>query len=164
CRSFIDQNVAGVFFAPIEFVSDKGETNRRILGALDRAEIPVVLLDRDTVPFPARSRYDLVGIDDVRGSYLLTSHLIQLGHRRIGFVARAGSAPTVDRRMAGYREAMWHAGLKVGRDWIRFGDPGDPEFVGGLIDSVNPEAIICANDITAARLMQTVIARGLRVP
>ncbi len=164
CRNFVEQGVAGVFFAPVEFTSDEGKTNQSILAALDRARIPVILLDRDTVPFPARSRFDLVGIDNVRGSYVLTQHLIQQGRRRIGFLARPRSAPTVERRIAGYREALWDAGATPARDWVRFGDPGDAAFVRAFLKAVRPEAIICANDITAARLMQVLFAQGLRVP
>jgi LacI family transcriptional regulator len=164
CRGFIDQRVAGVFFAPLEFTQDDGRANREILGAFEQAGIPVVLLDRDIVPFPERSHYDLVGIDNVRGSFLLARHLIGLGRRRIGFIARPRSAPTVDRRIAGYREALWSGGIAPESDWARFGDPGDREFVRNLIDQVRPEAIICANDITAAQLMQTLGALGVSVP
>ncbi len=163
-RIYIEQGVAGVFFAPVEYTPDEGRTNLGILDALDRAGIPVVLLDRDTAGFPSRSRYDLVGIDNVRGGYALTEHLTRLGRRRIGFVSRPRSAPTVDLRIIGYREAMRRAGLGPGPDWVRFGDPGDPGFVRGLIKEVRPEAIICANDITAARLMQTLGGLGLQVP
>jgi GntR family transcriptional regulator of arabinose operon len=164
CRSYIEQGVAGVFFAPLEFTSDEGKASRDILGALDRAGIPVVLLDRDTVRFPARSRYDVVGIDNVRGAYLMTRHLIELGRKRITFAGRPRSAPTIDRRIAGYREAMWDAGLNPARDWVRHGDLGDPDFVRALLKATRPEAIICANDISAARLMQSLNALGLRVP
>ncbi len=45
-QSFIAQRVAGVFFAPLELTSDKDAANRRIARALDRAQIPLVLLDR----------------------------------------------------------------------------------------------------------------------
>jgi DNA-binding LacI/PurR family transcriptional regulator len=163
-RIYIEQGVAGVFFAPVEYTPDEGKTNLGILDALDRAGIPVVLLDRDTAGFPARSRYDLVGIDNVRGGYILTEHLTRLGHRRIGFVSRPRSAPTVDLRIIGYHEAMRRAGLGPDPGWVRFGDPGDPGFVRALIKEARPEAIICANDITAARLMQTLGGLGLQVP
>ena len=126
----------------MEYASDEGKTNQDVLDALDRAGIPVVLLDRDLVAFPQRSRYDLVGIDNARGSYLLTQHLIELGHRRIGFVARPRSASTVDRRIAGYREAMGRAGLNSPAGWTQLGDPGDVGFVRTLIKDLRPEALI----------------------
>ena len=47
CEQYVAQRVAGVFFAPIELTPGMDETNRQIASALDRAGIPVVLLDRD---------------------------------------------------------------------------------------------------------------------
>jgi LacI family transcriptional regulator len=59
---------------------------------------------------------------------------------------------------------MWQAGLNPSPDWVRLGDPGDLDFARALVEDVRPEAIIAANDITAARLMQAMITLGLRVP
>ncbi len=43
---------------------------------LERAGIPIVLLDRCFEPYPDRSNFDLVGIDNHRAGYVLTRHLI----------------------------------------------------------------------------------------
>lgn len=163
CRGYVEQHVAGVLFAPIELAEDAGQTNLRILHELTAARIPVVLIDRDVAPFPERSHFDLVGIDNLRGGYLLARHLLDQGRRRIAFLARPGSAPTVDRRISGYREAISGAGLPFQEDWVHLGDPRDPVFVRGLLEG-KPEAVICANDITAAMLMQTLGGSGVRVP
>ena len=55
CRQLVARKVSGVFFAPLELTPEKDAINRRIANVLDRAGIPVVLLDRDLVPYPARS-------------------------------------------------------------------------------------------------------------
>ena len=106
CQQYISRKVAGVFFAPVEFSAHRNQANHRIVAALDRARIPVVLLDRCLEPYPRRSKYDLVGIDNRRTAYLATEHLITAGAKRIVFLARPNSAPTVDARIAGYREAL----------------------------------------------------------
>lgn len=121
--------MAGVFYAPIERTDDEGRASQHILAELAAARIPVVLFDRDTVAFPERSAYDLVALENHRGGYLLAQHLLRLGRRRICFVARPRSAPTVERRTAGYREAMWQAGQLVDPSWIRYGDPQNLDFV-----------------------------------
>src|ERR1700722_10929524 len=90
CHQYIARKVSGVFFAPLERTPDKDGVNREIGALLDKARIPVVLLDRCFLPFPRRSRHDLVGIDNRRAAYLGLS----------------GAAPTVDARVAGYREAL----------------------------------------------------------
>ena len=72
CRQLVAKKVSGVFFAPLELTPQKDAINRAIAEALDRAGIPVVLLDRDLVSYPERSRYDLVGIDNRRAGYAIT--------------------------------------------------------------------------------------------
>ena len=105
-QSFISQKVAGVFFAPLELDSDKDAANRRLARALDRAQIPFVLLDRCYLPYPERSKHDLVGVDNRRAGYLATSHLIGLGAVRLVFFAGEHAANTVDARITGFYEAL----------------------------------------------------------
>src|SRR6185312_13869938 len=163
CRGFIERGTAGVFFAPIEFV-DEAETNAHILNQLTQAGIPVVLLDRDAAPFPERSRFDIVGIDNVRGAVVLTQHLIATGRKRICFLARKHSAPTVDLRKSGFREALWRAERTIDTADIGEGDPLDVDFVRRFIRARHPDAIVCANDMTAAALLQTLAELKVSVP
>src|SRR5450432_3273947 len=98
CQQYIDRQVSGVFFAPLEFTPGRDEMNRRIARALDEARIPVILLDRTVVPYPGRGHHDLVGIDNRRAGYLVTEHLLALGARRLAFVAVPDAAATVEAR------------------------------------------------------------------
>jgi LacI family transcriptional regulator len=131
---------------------------------LRQAGIPVVLLDRDVLPFPNRSDFDIVGIDNLAGGYLLAEHLIKLGCKRLAFVARPHSAPTVDARIAGAREALVRHRLEAPRNWVHLGDPGNPKFVRGLTAGRQWDAFICANDHTAAVLLRSLEREKLRVP
>ena len=76
CRQLIAKRVSGVFFAPLELTPQKDAINRSVAESLDKAGIPVVLLDRDLFSYPERSHYDLVGIDNRRAGYIVTKHLI----------------------------------------------------------------------------------------
>jgi LacI family transcriptional regulator len=163
CLSYIRQTVAGVFFAPLELTEDKDRINRSVIGALETAGIPIVLLDRDSVPFPRRSHFDLVGIDNRRAGFLITDHLITLGCRRIDFLARPGSAPTVLLRIAGYREALLNRGITPDPGWVHSGEPADERSVGRMVAG-GATAVICANDLTAAQLMRTLDTLGCGVP
>ncbi len=164
CHHYIAQKVSGVFFAPLEFTPHKDACNRRIAAALDRAGIPIVLLDRCIAAYPERSRYDLVGIDNRRAGFQITRHLVQLGAKRIAFVAKPFSAPTVEARISGYREALYCAGLVISENLVLFGDPEDTAFIRNLLHHYNPDAIVCANDLTAAKLMHGLLDLGLRIP
>ncbi len=164
CEQFIQRQVEGVVFASFELSADNETVNERIATRLRDAGIQVVLLDRDLRAFPSRSDFDLVGVDNLAGGYLLAEHLVRLGCRRIAFVARPHSASSVDIRIAGVREALLRHKIELRPDWVSWGDPADLKFVrkltaGGLFD-----AFICANDHTAAVLMRTLEQLKLGVP
>jgi DNA-binding LacI/PurR family transcriptional regulator len=164
CRQYIDRGVSGVFFAPLELTNPKDDVNSRIADALDAAGIPIVLLDRTVTAYPRRGHHDLVGIDNRRAGYVVTEHLLGLGARRIAFVARPSTAATLGAREAGYREAlhMWDA--PTDRALVHRLDPEEGREVRTLMESARPDAIVCANDRTAARLMRTLLRLDFRVP
>lgn len=164
CQQFVAQRVSGVFFAPLELTPVKDDVNRKIVAALNQAGIPVVLLDRCLEAFPMRSQYDLVGVDNRRTGYAATRHLVKAGARRIGFLGKQYSASTVDARIAGYREALIAAGLLGQEDLVTRGDPADMDLMRRMLDKNRPDAILCANDHTAATLMQSLSRLGRRVP
>ncbi|MBZ5723853.1 MAG: GntR family transcriptional regulator [Acidobacteriia bacterium] len=164
CRQFIDRNVAGVFFAPLERSAESGEANRRIVAALESARIPVVLLDRCILPYPQRSKHDLVGIDNRRAGYTITAHLLELGCRRIAFAAYPDSAPTVEARMAGYREALAAYGAPVESALVWRLNPAAADEVGAMLKAARAQAFVCANDRTAGQLMRTLMDLGHRIP
>ena len=163
CRQLIAKKVSGVFFAPLELTPQKDAINRGITDALDQAGIPVVLLDRDLVSYPDRSHYDLVGIDNRRAGYAITKYLIRCGCTRLVFLGRPGSAPTVDARAAGYREALASANLEFAGQVCRI-DPEDRAGIQDLLDRLHPDGFICANDFTAAHLLRTLTDLHLKVP
>ncbi|HXR40693.1 MAG TPA: GntR family transcriptional regulator [Terracidiphilus sp.] len=162
--SFIRQQVAGVFFAPLEMSGDKDAANRRVARDLERAQIPVVLLDRCYMPYPERSAHDLVGVDNRRAGYVAAAHLLQLGARRLAFLGEPNAAGTVDARITGFYEALRNFGVQVDKNPAWRGSPQDEALVRRLLDTLRPEGIVCANDLTAARLMQTLIGLGVRIP
>ncbi len=163
CRQYISQRVSGVFFAPTEFSESRDQSNRHLISMLESAAIPVVLLDRDFEGYPDRSHFDLVGIDNHRAGYVLTRHLLEAGANRVVFAMRRNSAPTVDARAAGYRNALY-ALCPDATPAIFSSDFEDISEVQRMIKSHRPDAVVCANDVTAARLMQMLISLGLRVP
>ena len=164
CDRFIERGVAGVFFVPFEHQADREAANRRITSRLRQAGIPVVLLDRDIVAFPNRSAFDLVGVDNFAGGYLLAEHLIKLGLRRLAYVMRPFTASTVDARIAGARVAMLTHGLDVPRQFVHSGDPGDLKFVRSFAQARKLDAVLCTSDHIAAQLLQSLNRIGVRVP
>jgi len=164
CQQYIDQQVSGVFFAPLEFGPRRDGVNRRVLKALKAARIPVVLLDRCVLEYPARCEHDIVGLDNRRAGYMMTEHLIQSGAKRVGFFAREGSAETVDDRIAGCREALFAHGLTLPTTRVIHAEPSDTTAIANALERERFDALLCANDYTAARLMRSLHTLGVRVP
>ncbi|MEO5922358.1 MAG: substrate-binding domain-containing protein [Bryobacteraceae bacterium] len=163
CRQLVAKKVSGVFFAPLELTAQKDAINRGVSEVLDKAGIPMVLLDRDLVSYPERSKYDLVGIDNRRAGYAITQHLIRCGCRRLVFVGRPGSAPTVDARISGYRDAVSDASLDLEAQVCRI-DPDDHTHLQEILNSLRPDGFVCANDFTAAHVLKTLTDLGVNVP
>ncbi|WP_348266446.1 GntR family transcriptional regulator [Edaphobacter paludis] len=164
CEHYIEQRVTGVFFAPVEFGPRRDQVNRRVLKALRSARIPVVLLDRCVLDYPARSEYDIVGLDNRRAGYVMTDHLIRQGAKRVGFFAVEGSAETVDDRIVGYREALHASGMPVDPEMVLRAEPTDAAMLSSRIAEKKIDALLCANDLTAAHVMRTLLGLGMRIP
>jgi LacI family transcriptional regulator len=164
CKQFIEREISGVFLAPAELQPGQEQANSKLAESLREAGIPVVLIDRDLLDFPRRSDFDLVGIDNVTGGFMVAEHLIKLGCRKIQFVVRPLSAATVDARIAGIREALVRHRIEPDPDWIRTGDPADLKFVRSLVAGRQADAFICANDDTAAVLLRAMESQGVRAP
>jgi len=163
-QHFISQKVSGIFFAPLELIADKDTANRRIMRILERARIPTVLLDRCYLPYPERSAHDLVGIDNRRTGHIITEHLLRHGLTRLAFLAEIDSASTVEARITGFYEALRKHGIRLETDPIWRGRAQDLEFIRKMLERSRPEGIVCANDVTAARLMQSLISLKRAIP
>ena len=165
CEQFIARRVCGVFFAPFELTRQKeGREPAAWAKRCGRRAFRWCCSIATSLPFPNRSDFDLVGIDNVAGGYLLAEHLIKLGCKRIAFIARPHSAPTVEARIAGAREALFRHRLEAPRNWVHFGDPADAKFVRGLVAGRQWDAFICANDHTAAVLLRSLEQAKLKIP
>ncbi len=165
CGQYIRKRVAGVFFAPLENGERPRETNLAIVSQLEAARIPIVLLDRCVAPYPGRTPHDLVGIDNRRAGYMAAGHLLDLGVRHVALVAHTGSAPTVQARIAGFREALLANGIGLERGPVWQVEAIAEETVRPMLGH-KPEGrgFVCANDRTAGQLMQVLLGMGYRIP
>ena len=161
CAQLVAKKVSGVFFAPLELTGEKDAINRRIADVFDRAAHSARAARSRSGSYPDRSQYDLVGIDNRRAGYTITAHLLKAGCRRIVFIGRPRSAPTVDARISGYREAM--ADARRDSHICRI-DPEDVTEVKRILKTIRPDGFVCANDFTAAQLLKTLNALGVAVP
>jgi len=134
------------------------------LPVLAEMKIPIVLINSH---HPGEFMYS-VAIDQIAASRAATKFLIQLGHRRIGYIADRFGAQSNAGRLAGYREALESFDIPYVPELVAQGD-SLPE--GGLhaaeqLLSLNerPTALFCYNDMTAIGALSAAHIHGLRVP
>jgi len=155
--------VRGVVFAPLENIENREAFNLEVVKSFRRANIAVVLVDRDTTDFPLRSDCDLVAMDNFHAGYELGLHLAAIGSQRIAFMARPAYPSSTDQRLAGLTESLRRSGLATPEFLVS--EPENPEFVRRLkFNSGAYDACVCSNDMTAARLLQTAQTSGYQVP
>jgi LacI family transcriptional regulator, galactose operon repressor len=98
---------------------------------------------------PARITADCVIEDDFGGAHVATTHLIQHGHRHIGFVGDSNRASTTMQRLQGYTEALAEAGIAFDEDLVYLGETDSPSMDEALKSfaalSEPPSAVFSSN-------------------
>ncbi|GHG33353.1 LacI family transcriptional regulator [Deinococcus indicus] len=133
------------------------------LDVLQRSRTPIVLISHFGTPTDLPN----VRADSYHGAHAATTHLLDLGHRRVGFIAGADGSSQAHERLRAYRDATGERGL-LDPDLIRPGNFTQRrgfEAARELLDLPDPPtAIFAASDATAFGAMDAVKDRGLRVP
>src|SRR5260370_37510832 len=119
------------------------------VAGLTQRQFPYVLIDHEGVPGVAPA----VGATNRQGSYDATQHLLELGHRRIGFITGKLEVGAARDRLAGYRAALADYECSVDPALIVEGDFLRPRAVAAaralLGRSTPPTAIFASNDVSA---------------
>lgn len=110
-----------------------------------------------------------VAVDDSQGARLAVEHLLELGHRRIGYIGVTNRPKSNRYRLKGYEEALKAAGISLDPTLILISDQiGDHAQHGeaGLesLWAAGATAIFCYNDMTAIGALSACYKRGLSVP
>jgi len=139
-------------------------SNTRHLRALRREGRPVVLVARDV----AGVRIDTVLVDNFRGEFEATTHLLGLGHRRIAHITGPRSLHVASERRRGYLQALEAAGVPRSDAVIVEGDfaaEGGRQAVQHLLErGVRFTAVAAANDLMAIGAMEALRHAGRRIP
>lgn len=134
------------------------------ISEMHRRGFPVALID-DRADHP-----DLPSVvaANYEGAAQATRYLVELGHRRIGFVNGPAEYGCNQERLRGYRSTLLAAGVRVDPTLIREGDfarAGGRRAAGELIGLAEPPtAIFAANDLMAFGVMEAAESVGLYVP
>ncbi len=143
------------------------------LNSIVENTVPVVVIGRDF----HHEKVDYISADNLHGGFEATRHLIDLGHRRIGFIGATLENGAKLKRLQGYLSALEQHGIEVderlvtGRREALSGIPGySTEKIGyegmkRLLSLPNrPTAVFARNDFTAIGAMTAVKEAQLRIP
>jgi len=143
-----------------------GTNSRGMLDLLSRHQIPWIVLGNNVVGGWPHEQPQSIFFDDIRGGYDLTSYLLSLGHRDIGFAGNL-SLPWYFRRFQGYRKAMEEARLPVVTSDLRTLDGEEMGYLGTrllLQRTPRPTAIFAADDPAGRGVYKAARDQGLRIP
>ena len=133
-------------------------------GTLTARKFPFVLIDHQGTGNPCPA----VGATNWQGAYNATEYLIQLGHKRIGFITGSMDLGAAIDRLDGYKSALRVHHIPEDRQLIYEGTFFQPDgYAGGraLLNLENPPtAIFASNDVMAMGVMDATHSCGLRVP
>jgi LacI family transcriptional regulator len=114
-------------------------------------------------------RLPCVDVDNKAGAYTAVTHLIGLGHKRIGFVSNAPfSYAGAQDRFAGYRQALTEHDLSLQDSLVRTAT-FLPETAEAAVQELlelpeRPTAVFAASDVVAIGVMSAIQAAGLSIP
>lgn len=165
CEQLIRHKVRGIFFVPLELPSEQSEINQRITDRLVSEGVSVVLVDRDIFPYPERSDFDLVAMDNRAAGFSLCQHIVDLGVKKIAFVADHLDSSSALERIEGARIALRAAGSDLPDDLVvKWDSSCGAKAIEALVRSEDVEAILFVNDLLARDAVTLLMASGLRVP
>jgi LacI family transcriptional regulator len=158
-RNFVErQKLFGVILTPS---ISEDEQLARMLEQMSCAYVRIA-----SVPLDRADR--MIVSYDRKGAEQAAKHLIQLGHRQIGFVSGPATFRSSHERRSGLEDGLAAANLHLRSEFVA---EGAYTFESGvacgkalLSRAERPTAIFCANDEMAAGLLQAARRAGIQVP
>src|SRR5687768_7130900 len=167
-ESFVDHNVDGIIVATR--ANAEGDADLREI--IERG-MPVVVVGRDF----HHEAVDFISADNLAGGFEATRHLIDLGHRRIGFIGAELSSSSNLKRLQGYLNALEAHEIEVDERLVTGRKEAIAEVPGYSTEKMGyegmkrllslpkrPTAVFARNDFTAVGAMTAIKEAGLSIP
>jgi len=159
--------IDSIDFSGIIIVSDHFRYDRlrnSIYSSVKKRNIPCVVIEHQQGLFP------YIDLDQSKYLYIATEHLINVHQcRRICCIGGIKGDPKSEERILGFRNAMQDYDIPYQEEDIYYGDYWQdiPFEIGKKIASneiSRPDAVVCANDIMAVSLCNSLREHGISVP
>lgn len=144
-------------------VHSKGLTDQELTDLAD--EIPGMVVINRIVPDIALR---CIALDNRKGAYMATEHLIRNGHKDIGYICSSHDIEDAHDRKAGYLDALRDNGIKPIDEYIEYNEPdelgGEQAMMNLIAKNLPITAIATYNDDMAAGCLALLQENGMRIP
>jgi LacI family transcriptional regulator len=142
----------------------KETTHYEHYAEIKNRNIPLVLFDRTEESLGVHS----VKIDDYKGGYMATEHLIKKGYKNIGHIAGLQHVQIFKDRLRGYKDALLANKMKYAESMVYYGKNSIESGGGGmkelLIKNSKIDAVFCVEDFTALGAMEVLKEQQIKIP
>ena len=110
---------------------------------------------------------DCIDIDNEKGAYAMTEHILSKGHRKIGFLMLNVNQRYAYERFEGYRRALEDKGLAFDKNLVRYANPTEQdayEKACELFADGRTTALFCCNDLLAVGAFRAAEKLNLKIP
>ena len=110
-----------------------------------------------------------VRVDEFKGGYLATKHLLELGHRKIIYLGALKEISSAQERLEGYKKALKEYNLEINNKFIIESDFYQKEGYEAMNkiladDSIDITAIFAASDLMGIGAMKSILERNISIP
>lgn len=131
---------------------------------LNQSKLPVALVNRQVEGLSEAC----TSLDNEKGGYLATRHLLELGHKDIAYISGPTDKCDASLRLEGHKRALSEAGLPINPQLIFSGDYSEEDGKIGLLDLMARDvpftALVCANDWMASGAISCARDLGMSLP
>jgi LacI family transcriptional regulator len=154
-QSMREQNAAGIMLCPAL------NTPRSVLKTIQEWRIPLTVFVRNL----GTGSYDFAGSDSETGVFLSTSHLLNAGHTKIGFLG-GQKGVVFAQRLAGYKKALEKKHILFDEELVLHANPNREGGYLTMLEILRKDptvrAAVCYNDIVAFGALSALGEMGLK--
>lgn len=162
-ENFLNQKIDALIIEPTKSALDN--SNIKYYQELEARGIPYLMINAF---YPDLDPAYLI-MDDAQGAYLATTHLLQLGHRRVAGIFKDDDLQGVNRQ-TGFLSALKDHGIPentavIGNYSTEQMGTYPYQFIRSLLQKdLRPTAVVCYNDQIALEVLEAIRNEGLKVP
>lgn len=109
-----------------------------------------------------------IALDNYKGAWIATEHLIRQGHRKIAYISSTHRIEDTTQRLAGYQAALAANHIQLAENYIEYGEPegegGEKAMTNLLTKSLDFTAVVAYNDFMAAGALSVLDENEIAVP